>query len=687
MVFEDRVAKYPNRYILHYEDGTEQRATLERDDMPSVEGTVINAELMNKLSTVAGAINAKEAAEAAQAAAESSASAAATSEKNAASSETNAKTSETNAASSASTASTKASEAATSASNASTSEANAKASQTAAANSANEAKTSETNAKTSETNAKSSQTAAKTSETNAKASESNAKTSETNAATSAAQAERYAKETGASSIDFTGATSSTAGVHGLVPAPEAGKQESYLRGDGTWAEVQEYTLPEATSSTLGGVKVGSNITVSGGTISVTADNVRSALDVDRAELTNDITTGYTLVASFDIKGSWENYHFAALIASRHSGTGVLAFSASLMADTWSLDKSYGSITLFSTSNSFGYDSGWYLYVSNGTVYVIARVYDYDKTLLSICEKSGNITVYSEQPIYTSIQSEWGTLLATATIDTGTATAETIPLPSQSGGLTYTGSAQSPTWSNYDSSKMVIVDGTTSATNAGTYYVQFVPKVGYCWSDGTMLTKTASWIIGAGGSLTVPSQSGTLTYNTAAQSPTWSNYDSSKLTIGGTTSSTNAGTYTATFTPKTNYAWYDGTTSTKSVAWTIGKAAGEIQFTSSHSGADYWFEINSLGNGTIKITRTGGSVLYIYRNSETKDSNGNEVYIINSSNWRSYSSGQSKDWKYWYYNTQTGDSGNNGTMYVTITVEESDNYLAASTTGTLQYDGT
>lgn len=35
--------------------------------------------------------------------------------------------------------------------------------------------------------------------------------------------------------DMTGATASAAGTHGLVPAPAAGKQTSFLRGDGTWA--------------------------------------------------------------------------------------------------------------------------------------------------------------------------------------------------------------------------------------------------------------------------------------------------------------------------------------------------------------------------------------------------------------------------------------------------------------------
>ena len=37
--------------------------------------------------------------------------------------------------------------------------------------------------------------------------------------------------------DMTGATASTPGAHGLVPAPSAGDQDKYLKGDGTWATV------------------------------------------------------------------------------------------------------------------------------------------------------------------------------------------------------------------------------------------------------------------------------------------------------------------------------------------------------------------------------------------------------------------------------------------------------------------
>lgn len=45
---------------------------------------------------------------------------------------------------------------------------------------------------------------------------------------------------------FTGATASAAGTAGIVPAPAAGKQDAYLRGDGTWA-----VIGVATSSAAG----------------------------------------------------------------------------------------------------------------------------------------------------------------------------------------------------------------------------------------------------------------------------------------------------------------------------------------------------------------------------------------------------------------------------------------------------
>ena len=98
---------------------------------------------------------------------------------------------------------------------------------------------------------------------------------------------------------------------------------------------------------------------------------------------------------------------------------------------------------------------------------------------------------------------------------------------------------------------------------------------------------------------IPTQSGSLTYNGTSQSPTWSNYDASIMTLGGTQSATTAGSYNATFTPKSRYKWSDGTTSAKTVAWEIDKAAGSSSLDVSSLSLD-----NSNKTGTVNVSRTG-----------------------------------------------------------------------------------
>lgn len=53
-----------------------------------------------------------------------------------------------------------------------------------------------------------------------------------------------------------GATSSAAGSAGLVPAPAAGRQASFLRGDGTWVIPTNTTYAKANTTTLGLVMIG-----------------------------------------------------------------------------------------------------------------------------------------------------------------------------------------------------------------------------------------------------------------------------------------------------------------------------------------------------------------------------------------------------------------------------------------------
>jgi len=176
------------------------------------------------------------------------------------------------------------------------------------------------------------------------------------------------------------------------------------------------------------------------------------------------------------------------------------------------------------------------------------------------------------------------------------------LPSQNGTLTYNGQAQSPSWNAYNPDALTL-GGVTTGTNAGTYTATFTPIGKYVWTDGTQEAKSVSWTIGRAEVKNVPAQTGSVTYNGSAQSPAWSNYNSSQLTIGGTSSATNAGSYSATFTPTSNYKWSDGTTTAKSASWTIGKATGSITLSASSLSLTY-----PKTSGTITVTRPGSGTV-------------------------------------------------------------------------------
>ena len=121
--------------------------------------------------------------------------------------------------------------------------------------------------------------------------------------------------------------------------------------------------------------------------------------------------------------------------------------------------------------------------------------------------------------------------------------------------------------------------------------------------GVTKTSTTSVTVNKKTIPAVPSQSGALTYNGSSQSPTWSGYSATQLTIGGTTSGTNAGSYTATFTPKANYRWADGTTTAKSVSWSIGKAPGSLDISPTSMTLD-----TTTKSKTITVTRSGDGAI-------------------------------------------------------------------------------
>lgn len=124
---------------------------------------------------------------------------------------------------------------------------------------------------------------------------------------------------------------------------------------------------------------------------------------------------------------------------------------------------------------------------------------------------------------------------------------------------------------------------------------------------------------------VPTQSGTLTYNGASQSPTLSGYDATKMMLSGTQSATNAGSYTMQASLKDDkYEWPDGTTTAKTVNWSIGKKAGS--FTKDKTSIQI---TTSKKSDTITITREGtGAISASSNNTQvaTTSVSGNVVTV-------------------------------------------------------------
>ena len=76
---------------------------------------------------------------------------------------------------------------------------------------------------------------------------------------------------------------------------------------------------------------------------------------------------------------------------------------------------------------------------------------------------------------------------------------------------------------------------------------------------------------------VPTYTGSFIYNGTQQSPSWNGYESSEMTIGGTTSAIHAGSYQTIFSLKDKIGtqWDDGTVEDKSVDWTIERASIDV----------------------------------------------------------------------------------------------------------------
>lgn len=182
----------------------------------------------------------------------------------------------------------------------------------------------------------------------------------------------------------------------------------------------------------------------------------------------------------------------------------------------------------------------------------------------------------------------------------------------------------------DSQTKTVTDYSCSPTTFSTIGNQVV-TVSYT-ENGVTQTATFNVTVNRK-SVTKPTWKSNLTYTGSAQSVSsasyWNNYNTSYMTIGGTTSATNAGTYIATFIPGSNYRWTDGTTTAINVNWTINKATGSLSVsptTVAINGNNYSsgvaVTITRAGDGAISYSPTSISGLTLSLNGNTLTIKGN-----------------------------------------------------------------
>jgi hypothetical protein len=216
-------------------------------------------------------------------------------------------------------------------------------------------------AATSALNAATSETNAATSKNNAATSATNAATSATNAGNSATLAQSYAKggtgtrtgedtdnayyymeeakaaASGAGVEDFTGATASANGIHGLVPQPLIADRTKYLKGDGNW-----------------GTPSGAEVNYSNSTSGLSATTVQAALDeidgnVDTLAAKVTMTNVYkvttpsfsSLPQTFTVNGITANHELV------QDGFALLS-TPSAQGNDWTITTGTNTVTISGT---------------------------------------------------------------------------------------------------------------------------------------------------------------------------------------------------------------------------------------------------------------------------------------------------------------------------------------------------
>ncbi len=192
---------------------------------------------------------------------------------------------------------------------------------------------------------------------------------------------------------------------------------------------------------------------------------------------------------------------------------------------------------------------------------------------------------------------------------------------------------------YSDNRTATVNGTCSPTSLTTIGTQAITVT---YSENGVTKTTSFNVTVERKSVTKPTWKSNLTYSGSPQSVNntsrWNNFNTSYMSIGGTTSATNAGTYTATFTLGANYRWSDKTTAPLNVNWTINKATGSLSLdkttvaiNASNYSAGVQVTITRAGDGVISYSPTSISGLTLSLSGNILTIKGNGSTAVSATN--------------------------------------------------------